>query len=76
MDKGKIIQGIDLLDAIKFIDRKCNVHIAVLLGNLEDVLGKDTEYYKKVRKLVLDSFNSYKKSILMIIFGTDFESGN
>jgi hypothetical protein len=69
----KIMQSLDLLDAVQFIDRKTKVYIATLLGDIEPILGKDTEEFKQVRKLILDSFNGFKKSVLMIIFGSDFE---
>jgi hypothetical protein len=70
---GNIIQQLDLMDIIFFVGKKSRRFQAVLLQDIEEVLGKDTEEYTKVRKLVLDSFNNYTRSVLRTIFGNDFE---
>ncbi len=71
--QGQIIQGLDLIDIIKFIYHKNKVFQRVLLDDVESVLGKDSEEYKQIRKLILDSYNNYTRSIVRAIFGSDFE---
>jgi hypothetical protein len=68
-NQGVVIQGLDLLDIIKFIARKNKKYQAMLLNDLEEVLPADSEEYKKVRKLFLDCFNNYTRSVLRAIFG-------
>jgi hypothetical protein len=70
---GKVIQGLDVMDIIAIIGKKNRKYQAVLLGDIEEVIGKDSEEYLKIRKLILDSFNGYTRSILRLIFGDDFE---
>jgi hypothetical protein len=45
----------------------------MMLNDLEKILDKNSEEYAKSRKLVLDGFNNYTRSILTIIFGSEFE---
>lgn len=71
--RGEIIQGLDIEDIVKFVSRKKRVFIRVSLDDLENVLGKDTEQYKEVRKIFLNNFNDYERSVLRAIFGNDFE---
>jgi len=71
---GEIIQGLDVVDIQHFVGRKNRKFQAVILNEIEDVLGKDTEEFQKVRKLILDGFNEYTRSILRIIFGNDLEN--
>lgn len=68
-----VIQGLDLLDVIHFVSKKNKKFQAILLQDVEQVLGKDTLEYAEVRKLILDSYNSYTRSILRVIFGNDFD---
>ena len=71
---GEIIQGLDVVDIQHFVGRKNRKFQAVILNEIEDALGKDTEEFQKVRKLILDGFNEYTRSILRIIFGNDLEN--
>jgi len=68
-----IIQGLDVLDVVYFVKKKNKKFQAILLQDIEQVLGKDSPEYAEVRKLILDSYNSYTRSILRVIFGNDFE---
>jgi translation elongation factor EF-4 len=68
-----VIQGLDLLDVIHFVSKKNKKFQAILLQDVEQVLGKDSQQYAEVRKLILDSYNSYTRSILRVIFGNDFD---
>lgn len=70
---GEIIQGLDVFDIIFLVGRKNKKFQAILLQEIEEVLGKDTEQYIRIRKLVLDSYNNYTRSMLRAIFGNDFE---
>jgi hypothetical protein len=70
---GRIIQGIDPIDSVKKVNRDTKTHCAILLSELEELLGKDNPNFPQVRKLVLDNFNNYKRNVYKVIFGTDFE---
>lgn len=70
---GRIITGLDLLDIIGFIGRKNKSYQAILLSDIEEILGKDTKEFSQIRKLILDGFNNYTRSVLRVIFGNDFE---
>jgi hypothetical protein len=67
-DKGVIISGFDVLDTVRFIDKKAKRHLATLLSELEGII-EDREQYLVVRKLVLDSVNNLIRSIVRSIFG-------
>jgi hypothetical protein len=67
--KPIIIQGIDLLDLIDYITRKNKKSQAIVLSQLEGILGRDSKEYSKVRKIFLDTMNDYHRSILTTIFG-------
>jgi hypothetical protein len=69
MDNGVVIQGLDVLDVVRFIGKKNKKFQAILLNDIEDVLGADSQEYKLVRKLILDGFNNYTRSVLRVIFG-------
>lgn len=70
---GKVIQGLDVIDIITIVGKKNRKYQAVLLGEIEQIISKDTEEYQKVRKSILDSFNGYTRSVLRLVFGDDFE---
>jgi hypothetical protein len=63
----QIVQGIDIIDFVGYVSRTSKKFLATLLSQLENILSK--EDYSKVRKLVLDSFNSYTRSIVSALFG-------
>jgi hypothetical protein len=67
--RGVVIQGLDLIDIVKFAEEKSKKYSAMCLSDLELVLPKDSEQYKEVRKIVLDTFNNYKRSLLRVIVG-------
>lgn len=75
MGKGEIIQGLDLLDVVNFINKKSKTFQAIFLQDLEEIIPKDSESFIAIRKLFLDSFNNYTRSVFNIIFGSDFENG-
>ena len=69
----QIIQGIDPIEVIEFIRQKNRKYQAMTLADIEEILGKDDPNYQRIRKVILDYFNNYERSILRLIFGTDFE---
>jgi hypothetical protein len=69
-NKGRvIINGLNMFDIITWISKKNRRYIANGLRELEEILGKDTEAYVRARKLYLDNFNDYTRSILITLFG-------
>jgi len=66
---GHIIQGLDTIDAAKIISKKNSKFLAIGLQELEESLDKDSEEFNTIRKLFLDNFNDYTRSIMRIIFG-------
>ncbi len=70
---GKFIEGIDLVDIVRFVDYKSKVFQRKMLDSVEEILQNDPEKYLEVRKIILDGINDLRRSILTIIFGTNFE---
>lgn len=68
-DSFVILQGINLVDTITFINRKNKKFQATLLSQIEEVIDPESEKYLYIRKLVLDSFNNYTRAITKTIFG-------
>jgi hypothetical protein len=64
-----LIQGIDILDIVGFVSKKNKKSQAIVLSQLEEILGKDTPQLQKVRKIFLDTMNDYTRSVLTSIFG-------
>lgn len=73
-EKGVVIQGLDVFDVVGFITAKNKKFQAVFLNDLEEVVGKDTDAFNRIRKLYLDSQNNFTRSVLRAIFGNDFET--
>lgn len=71
--KDTVIVGLDPIDIYFFINRKSKKYQAVLLHDIEEILGKNSEEFPQIRKLVLDSYGNYTRSIQRIVFGDDFE---
>jgi hypothetical protein len=67
--RSVIIQGVDILDVVGFITKKNKKSQAIVLSQLEEILGKDSKEYQKVRKIFLDTMNDYTRSVLTTIFG-------
>jgi len=64
-----IIEGLDVIDVVRYISRKKDKFIAIVLADLEEVMEKDSNEYKFVRKLFLDGFNDYTRSVMRTLFG-------
>lgn len=69
------INGLDLIDVTSAIRRRLNRYLALLLNDLEDTVTDRAEY-NAARKLVLDCFNDYTRSVFRVIFGEDVEGLN
>jgi hypothetical protein len=73
MEEFKIIQRVETIDLIDFINRKKKLHQRLLLSELENILDTGSDDYKLIRKIVLDHTNEFSRSVVRTIFGDDFE---
>ena len=76
--EGHIVQGLDVLDILGFVDKKQKRFLAISLNELEEIfdaagISRNSQEFQLVRKLILDLVNEYTRSILRVIFG-DIES--
>ena len=69
----RIVQNVEVTDLVRFINKKNQVHQRVLLDAIEEILGKDSDEFRKIRKLVLDNTNDFSRSVVKVIFGDTFE---
>lgn len=63
------IEGLDIIDVIDFVTKKRRKFLAILLSELEEVLDHETDEYAQVRKIILDGFNDYTRSVMRALFG-------
>lgn len=60
--------GLDEIDLIKIIDSKKNAYLKIALESLErEVIDKES--YQHIRKIFLDSFNEFVRSVLRLFLG-------
>jgi hypothetical protein len=64
-----IIEGLDVIDVVRYITKKKDKFIAIVLAELEETFDRDSDEYKFVRKVFLDAFNDYTRSLMRTIFG-------
>ncbi len=69
METELTIEGLDIIDVVRYISRKKDKFIAIVLADLEEVMDKETNEYKFIRKVFLDGFNDYTRSIMRTLFG-------
>lgn len=69
MEPEVIIEGLDVIDVVRYITRKKDKFLAIALSELEETMDKDSNEYKFIRKVFLDAFNDYTRSILRTFFG-------
>jgi hypothetical protein len=72
MEKGKgtvTLDGLDLFDVMNLSDKKMKKFIALTLQELEQVEDLSPEQFKMIRKLILDGFNEYTRSLLRALLG-------
>lgn len=73
--KGVLIQGLDTLDIIGFMEDKKNKFLAISLTDLEEIIPPDPmtrerpEEFYLIRKLILDLLNNYNRSVIRVILG-------
>ncbi len=67
--EGYLIQGLDLPDITGFIDKKNKKFQAITLTEFEEVLDKNSPEFKAIRKITLDNYNNYTRSVIRAIFG-------
>lgn len=71
---GHVVQGLDVLDILGFMDKKKKRFLAISLNELEEIfdaadISRDSPEFQYTRKLILDLVNEYTRSILVLIFG-------
>lgn len=66
---GVLIQGLDLQDIIGFIEKKNKKFQAITLTEFEEVMDKNTAEFRAIRKITLDNYNNYTRSVIRAIFG-------
>jgi hypothetical protein len=72
--EGVVIQGLDVLDVLGFVNKKKQRFLAISLNDLEEIfeakgMDRNSEEFQLVRKLILDLVNEYTRSVLRVIFG-------
>ena len=69
MISSQVIQEINVLDIVRDAGKKNKRLQAVLLSEIEMILGKESKEYQQYRNLVLDETNSFTRSVIRSIFG-------
>ena len=64
-----IFQGFDVMDLVGFIGKLTKRYQANLLAEIEEAMDMESDEYKQVRKLVLDSTNNFSRAVVKSIFG-------
>ena len=67
--EGVLIQGLDLKDIIGFIEKKNKKFQAITLSEFEEVMDRNSAEFKAIRKITLDNYNNYTRSVVRAIFG-------
>lgn len=65
--KSVKLEGLDEVDIIRAINSKKSLYLRVLLDNLENSI--DIDSFNTARKIILDSFNDYSRSIVRLFLG-------
>jgi len=63
---------LDLIEVFTQLGKVRNRYIALLLTDVEHVLGNTNEYIT-TRKLILDHFNDYTRALARVIIGDEIE---
>lgn len=64
-----VIDGLNMFDIINMIQKKNRRYIAHALDQVEEVLDSESEEFLLVRKIILDTQNTYTRSIFVTLFG-------
>ena len=70
---GVIIEGLNILEVVKFLRNKNKKYLAITLNNIEDVIDPNSDDYRLIRKEVLDGFNEFTRAIVEVLFGDQLE---
>ncbi len=62
-----------MLDRIQLLRRKKDKYIASMMDELEQVLPPDSREFVFVRKIVLDHFNDYHRTVYKIMLDVEVE---
>ncbi len=65
-------EGLGELEIIRLLNKKKKRYSAIFLAELEELLEKDSEQFKKIRKLFLDTINDYTRGTFTV-FGLEVE---
>lgn len=60
--------GLDDFDLVKIVSTKKNAYLKLALESLERE-GLDKESFLNIRKIFLDNFNEFERSILRVFIG-------
>lgn len=63
------IEGLDVFDVSRFLTKKRDKFIAIMLSDIEMIFEPGTKEYNHLRKIILDGMNDYTRSIVRVIFG-------
>ena len=69
MSNQVTIDGLDAIDLVSEVSKKDRRFKAVCLQALEENTNLSEEEFKMVRKIFLDTFSSYTRSLLRFMFG-------
>ena len=69
----EIIQEVDLLSLVSYVDRKNKKLQAILLQNMERNFDKGSKEYVELRKVILDETSDFARSVVRKIFGDGME---
>ncbi len=65
--------GLDILSILSILERRKGTYLSLLLGDLELLYKRGTPSYNDVRKLILDYFNDYYRSLIRVVTDGDVE---
>jgi hypothetical protein len=71
-----VTRAFDLIDVLSLIKRKQRRYLALLLNDVEELMFEEPEMYIHIRKVLLDYFNDYTRSIFRILMGDDIEGSH
>ena len=66
---GRVMQGLDLFDVVRHIDKKTKRYLALILQDMEEVLEDYPGAFKLIRGIVLDNYNDYTRAVVRYLFG-------
>jgi len=70
---GTIIQEVDVIELVKYVDKKNKRLQAILLQSIEQNFEKGSKEYVVLRKTVLDETSDFSRSVVRQIFGNGME---